>query len=123
MTNVLTPMQAALSNKCPRCGQGALTVGYLEPVEKCPDCGADFSRHGAGDGAVFIVLTLLCFLMMGLMFALEMTLQPPVWVHTVAALTLVLGATLILLPPMKRFMIAKSFTLDARGDGEVGDSR
>lgn len=119
MANALTPLQAALSNKCPSCGQGPLTVGYLQPVETCAVCGADYARHGAGDGAVFIVLTLLCFLMMGVMFALEMLFQPPVWVHAIVATTLILGATLILLPPMKRFMIAKSFAVNARGDGEA----
>lgn len=122
MPDALTPLQAALSNKCPRCGEGALSSGFLEPLEACPDCGADFSRHGAGDGAVFIVLTLLCFVMMGVMFALEMAFEPPVWLHAVVAISLVLGATMVLLPPVKRFMVAKSFALDARGDGEAGDA-
>lgn len=110
-------LAAALNNRCPACGGGPLLTGFLTPAPRCESCGADFTPHSAGDGAVFIVLTLLCFLVMGAALTLEFTIQPPAWVHILfgAVLTGVLMGAL--LPFVKRFMIAQSLISDA---GQVG---
>lgn len=109
----LNTVTAAMRNRCPICGGGALTRGLLTPLASCPNCGQDFTRHNAGDGAVFIVMTVLCFAAVGAVAALELTIRPPFWAHVVVTLALTLGVTLALLPLVKRFMVAQSVAMDA----------
>ena len=113
----LPPIAAALRNRCVRCGKGPASDGFLQSVEVCSVCGADFRRHSAGDGAVYIVLTTLCFVVMAVVVGLEFAYRPPVWVHAVVGLGMTVGLALLLLPPVKRFMVAQSYAMDARGDG------
>lgn len=122
------PVQAALSNRCPRCGQGAILSGYLEPNHFCGHCGLDFTKHAAGDGAPFIVLTVLCFFAVGLVAWLELSYEPPGWVHAVVVLPLVFMVGGPLLPIVKRFVIAQSVwaallsaDADARAHEASGD--
>lgn len=112
-------LRAAWSNSCPACGGGRLARGLLTPEDVCRDCGADFRRHAAGDGAIFLVLLLLCVLVLGTAVVLEAWFAPPLWAHAVIAAVLTGGLTLAFLPITKRFMIAQSFVMDARGD--LGD--
>ena len=117
----LTPIEAALRNRCIRCGDGPASAGFLKSVEICPHCGADYRRHSAGDGAVYIVLTSLCFLVMALVVGVEFAYRPPVWAHALIGLSATVGLALLLLPPVKRFMVAQSYAMDARGEGGPSD--
>lgn len=116
-------VRAALANRCPECGGGRLTSGFLQPVPECASCGADFRRHAAGDGAIFLVMLLLCVVVLGAAVAIEALAAPPLWVHGVVAALLTLALTIALLPAAKRFMIAQSYVMDARGDLGSDDAR
>lgn len=116
----ITPLRAAVANLCQNCGRGRLSDGFLRVVDRCEVCGADYRRHAAGDGAIYIVLTLLCVLAMAVLVSVEFAYRPPVWVHLLIGVGVIFGLALALLPPAKRFMVAQSFAMDARGDGEMG---
>lgn len=113
----LSPIRAALTNRCVNCGRGPLDIGFLKTIDRCAVCGADYRRHAAGDGAVFIVLTILSFFAMGVVVSVELLYSPPGWVHLGLALLATIGPALLLLPPVKRFMVAQSFAMDALGEG------
>lgn len=113
----LTPVEAALRNLCVKCGKAPASDGFLKSVEICPFCGADYRRHAAGDGAVYIVLTTLCILVMAAVVAIEFAYRPPVWAHALVGVGLTLGLAWLFLPPVKRFMVAQSYAMDARGEG------
>ena len=117
----LTPLEAALRNRCMRCGEAPASEGFLKTVEICPVCGADYRRHAAGDGAVYIVLTTLCILVMAAVVGIEFAYRPPVWAHALIGLALTLGLAFVFLPPVKRFMVAQSYSMDARGEGWAQD--
>lgn len=111
----LRALSAARRNRCPVCGGGPLMTALLTPAEQCSACGTDFRRHAAGDGAIFLVLSALCAVVMAAAVALEFTLRPPLWAHAAIATALTGGLTWLLLPFTKRFMIAQSIVMDARG--------
>ena len=102
-----------MSNRCPHCREARFFPGFLEPPSACEACGADFTNHHAGDGAVFIVMLLLCVVAVGAVVALELTVSPPVWAHGFVALAVSFGLALPLLPLVKRFMVAQSYLNDA----------
>ncbi|MBX2854241.1 MAG: DUF983 domain-containing protein [Rhodobacteraceae bacterium] len=106
-------MRAAVSNRCPHCRKAQFFPRYLEPPSACEACSADFTEHQAGDGAVFIVMLILCFVTVGSVVALELVFSPPAWAHGLAALAVSLGLALPMLPLVKRFMVAQSFLNDA----------
>ena len=52
-----SPLTAALTCRCPRCGEGKLFQGFLTLRPHCDKCGLDYGTFDSGDGpAVFIIL-------------------------------------------------------------------
>lgn len=101
-------LRSAASNRCPRCGKGRLLRGLLTPESTCSGCGEDLRRHMAGDGGPYVLILVLGHVMVAGAVALEAAYAPPLWVHATVASVATLGLSLLLLPPVKRFMIAFS---------------
>lgn len=110
----LSGLAAATRNRCPVCGEGRLTHGFLTPEPRCSVCETDFTEHAAGDGAVYIVMTVACFVVMAIVLAIEFTLRPPIWVSVALGSAATFALIAALLPVAKRFMIAQSIVMDAR---------
>ena len=89
------PVRAGLSGRCPRCGEGRLFKGFLAVGDHCGNCGLDYSFADAGDGPAVFVILIIGFLVVGLALWMEVTLNPPLWVHFMlwVPLILVLGLT------------------------------
>lgn len=112
--------RAAADNRCPKCGHGKLLRGLLTPEPSCPVCKTDFSQHQAGDGGPYVLILVLGHLMVAGALALENLFAPPLWVHVVFAVLVTTVASLALLPPVKRFLIAFSIMHDAGEDSRAG---
>lgn len=105
----VSPGRAAVTCRCPRCGQGKLFVGFLTVRKNCDICKLDLSAHDTGDGpAVFIVL-ILGFVVVGLALWVETTFAPPYWVHAVLWPPLILAGSLGMLRPLKALMVALQY--------------
>lgn len=89
------PIAAGLKARCPRCGEGRLFSGYLTIGDRCSNCGLDYSFADAGDGPAVFVMLIIGFIVVGLALWMEITLNPPLWVHFLlwVPLILVLGLT------------------------------
>jgi uncharacterized protein (DUF983 family) len=89
------PIAAGLKGRCPRCGEGRLFDGYLTIGDRCSNCGLDYSFADAGDGPAVFVMLIIGFIVVGLALWMEITLNPPLWVHFLlwVPLILVLGLT------------------------------
>ncbi|WP_298427728.1 DUF983 domain-containing protein [Rhodoblastus sp.] len=103
------PLRAALASKCPRCGQGKLFAGFLELAPRCNSCGLDYSFADSGDGPAVFVMLLAGFVIVGLALWVEVTYEPPFWVHLVIFFPLTLIVCLGMLRPFKSFMVAAQF--------------
>ena len=103
-----------MRGRCPRCGQGALFSGYLGLPESCAVCGLDYDFADAGDGpAVFVILLVGCVVVAAAL-VVEVSYQPPYWVHAVLWLPLLLALCLGTLRPLKGALIGQQYRHAAR---------
>lgn len=105
----ISPFQAGLLCRCPRCGQGRLFDGILTVRERCESCGFDLRANDVGDGAAVFVILILGFVVVGLALLLEAKAEPPLWVHAVIWPIGIFGGTIAMLRPLKATLIALQY--------------
>jgi uncharacterized protein (DUF983 family) len=104
-----SPLVAALTCRCPQCGQGKLFQGFLTLRPRCDACGLDYSFIDAGDGpAVFVILGA-GFIVVFAALIVEVLYEPPFWLHAVLWLPLILLTTLLPLRWIKALLIALQY--------------
>lgn len=86
-------IRAAAFGRCPRCGEGSLFRGYLDVAPACAHCGLDYSNFDPGDGPAVFVILIVGFLVAGGALIVEVTFQPPYWVHAIIWLPAILILT------------------------------
>jgi uncharacterized protein (DUF983 family) len=112
------PIKAGLTCACPRCGQGKLFDGLVKVRPSCSACGLDYSFADAGDGPAVFVIMLIGFLVVGLALWVEVNFNPPLWLHFIIWIPLVIGLSLWLLRVLKAILIALQYKNNAR-QGEI----
>jgi uncharacterized protein (DUF983 family) len=110
-------LAAALLCRCPRCGKGPLFDGVLAVRARCRDCDLDLSAHDAGDGPAVFVILILGAIVVGLAFWVETRFAPPIWVHLVLWTPLTLGGAILMLRPLKAWLVAQQYRHRALGEG------
>jgi uncharacterized protein (DUF983 family) len=75
--------QAALRGLCPRCGAPGLFDGIVRFVERCPRCGLDFTQSNVGDGPAAFLIMIVGGVVTGLATWLQISAEPPLWVHLI----------------------------------------
>ena len=88
-----SPAAVALRGLCPRCSANTLYRGLASFVPKCRACGLDFAGFNVGDGPAAFLILIVGALVTGLAIALELSAEPPFWLH--ALLWLPLTAILV----------------------------
>ena len=86
----MSAVSAGLRSRCPRCGRGKLFKGYLTVADRCE---------------VFVIL-ILGFVVVGLALWVELSWEPPFWVHALLWVPLIIGGALLMLRPLKATLIA-----------------
>ncbi|HEY5209112.1 MAG TPA: DUF983 domain-containing protein [Stellaceae bacterium] len=102
-------MSGALACRCPRCGRGKLYAGLLTVAPRCSECGLDFAPLDTGDGPTGFVVLILGAIVVGLAFLVEVLFAPPFWVHAVLWVPVVIGGAILMMRPMKAWMIAQHY--------------
>jgi uncharacterized protein (DUF983 family) len=105
----LSPLSTGLRARCPRCGQGPLFQGFLTLREACPVCALDFGFADPADGPAFFVMSGVGVVGMMAFMAFEFTVHPPIWVHLVVTLPLLIAMCLGALRPFKAWLVAEQF--------------
>lgn len=103
------PVKAGLQARCPRCGQGRLFAGFLNPAPGCTSCGLDYSFIDTGEGPAVLVMLLIGFIVVGLALWMEVNVDPPLWVHFILWIPLALVLCLGALRLMKGVLIALQY--------------
>ena len=101
--------RAALTCRCPRCGQGALFRGLLEVRERCGVCGLDLRQGDAGDGATVGVILVLGAIVVGMAIWVEVHFTPPLWVHAIIWPTVTIPLAILMMRPAKAALIALQY--------------
>ena len=109
-----SPAQTGLRGKCPRCARGRLFGGYLTVAQKCSNCGLSYSFADAGDGATWFVMLFACVVGVGSIFGLEAAYSPPIWVHAIVGLLLIVIVPLLMLRPVKGLLLAQQWKTNAQ---------
>lgn len=99
------PIRAGLLCRCPTCGRGPLFAGILKVVERCRDCGFDYRGLNTGDGPAVFIMQIAGGIVVFSALGVELAYGPPMWVHLVLWLPLVVGLALGLMRPAKGLMI------------------
>ena len=105
----VSAIRAALTCRCPRCGEGAIFSGLLAVRAACPVCGLDLSAEDAGDGPAVFLIFFLGAVAVGIAAWMEIEFEPPIWVHLAVLTPLIIGGAIGLLRPMKAYMIALQY--------------
>ena len=116
------PIAAGLKGRCPRCGEGRLFSGFLTVGQRCTNCGLDYSFADAGDGPAVFVILIIGFVVVGLALWMEVTLNPPLWLHFILWIPLALVLCLTALRLIKGVLITLQYRNKAQ-QGELGQGR
>lgn len=109
----IPPVPAGLAGRCPRCGQGRVFDGFLSVAPRCRVCGLDLGFADSGDGPAVFVTLIAGFIVVGFALWIEFTFSPPLWVHMVVTLPMVLAVCLGMLRPLKGVLIALQYSNNA----------
>jgi uncharacterized protein (DUF983 family) len=104
-----SPYAAGLSGRCPRCGKGPLFDGFLALRARCPQCGLDYAFADAGDGPAVFVILISGFIVCAAALVVEVQYAPPLWVHALLWVPLILLVTLAPLRLLKGLLIALQY--------------
>lgn len=102
-------LSAGVRSRCPRCGSGPLYEGLLTVRERCSVCALDLRNQDPGDGPAVFVILILGFIVVGLAALLEIKFAPPLWVHAVLWLPIILGGAIVMLRTFKAILLALQF--------------
>ncbi|TVR79163.1 MAG: DUF983 domain-containing protein [Rhodospirillales bacterium] len=100
---------SGLAGRCPRCGGGRLFEGFLTIAGQCEACGLNLSEHDSGDGPAVAAIFILGFGVIGLAWAVERLVMPPLWIHAALWIPLTIAGTLLLLRPLKGLTVALQY--------------
>ena len=116
------PIGVGLNGRCPRCGQGRLFKGFLTLAPRCSACGLEFGFADSADGPAVFVILIVGFVIAGAALLVEVAYSPPIWVHMVVWLPLVLVLCLGMLRPLKGILVALQYHHRAE-EGRFHDGR
>lgn len=94
----IEPIAAGVRGRCPRCGKGRLFSGFLTVAPRCANCGLDYSFADPADGPAIFVMLIVGFVVVGLALWLEVSYNPPLWLHFLLWIPLALA---LCLPPLR----------------------
>jgi len=103
------PAMTGILGRCPRCQQGSLFRGFLKLAPRCEVCGLDYSFADPADGPAFFSMSIVAFPALAFALWLQLTYEPPIWVHLVTTLPLTVGACVVLLRPLKGWLVCSQY--------------
>ena len=109
-----SPAAVALRGVCPRCGNRTLFAGLATFAQRCRACGLDYNGFNVGDGPAAFLILIVGGLIVGLAIALELSAEPPFWVHFLLWLPLATVAVIFSLRVAKALLLALEYRHRAR---------
>uniref|UniRef100_B0SWI3 DUF983 domain-containing protein n=1 Tax=Caulobacter sp. (strain K31) TaxID=366602 RepID=B0SWI3_CAUSK len=110
-------LQAGLTCRCPRCGEGKLYAGFLKLAKACDRCGLDFSFADPADGPAFFVMSGVGVLVIAVWGWVVVAAQPPLWVQFATVFPALLIGCLGTLRPVKAWLVAEQYIHKASEGG------
>jgi uncharacterized protein (DUF983 family) len=108
-------MVRGFMGKCPNCGRSPLFASYLEQMQSCPLCGAEFGHIRADDAAPWLTLIVVGHLFLPLIFIVNLTALLPFWIGVTCWAAFFCGIALVVLPRAKGMFIGMLWVTHAPG--------
>ena len=105
----VSAVRAGVKGRCPRCGQGRLFDGFLKVRPSCEACALDFTTIQTGDGPATFIMQIAGFLVGFSALFVEIRYHPPMWLHLIVWLPLVVALSLALMRPGRGLMIGLQY--------------
>ncbi|MGK2909075.1 MAG: DUF983 domain-containing protein [Sphingobium sp.] len=102
---------------CPRCAKGHIFKGFLTVRDHCEVCGLDYSFADPADGPAVFVQLFACVPGVIFIVMLEILARPPIWVHLLVGIPVLLLTTVLPLRPIKGWLIAAQYFTRAQEAG------
>ncbi|RCW84279.1 DUF983 domain-containing protein [Phyllobacterium bourgognense] len=102
-------MKTGILGRCPRCQQGHLFNGFLKLAPSCEVCELDYSFADPADGPAFFAMTIVAVPALVFALWLQTTYEVPIWVHLITTLPLTLFGSLVLLRPLKGWLVCSQY--------------
>ncbi|UHC19606.1 DUF983 domain-containing protein [Methylobacterium currus] len=102
-------LSVGLRCRCPRCGEGHLFDGFITLKLACEACGLDYGFADPADGPAFFIMMTMALPVTAFSIWLELTYEPPLWVHAVVTVPLLLLACVPVIRPLKGVFIASQY--------------
>lgn len=109
--------EAALFGLCPQCGARTLFGGLTRFADHCRACSLDFTKFNVGDGPAAFLILIIGALVVGLAMWLQLSFEPPVWVHVLLWVPLTTGLVIFGLRAAKAALVFAEYRNQA---GEAG---
>ena len=104
-----SPYSTGLAGRCPRCGEGKLFDGFLKVQPRCSACGLDFSFADSADGPAVFIMLIAGFAVLGSALYVEIAYEPPIWVHMVVTMPLLVVGCLAIRRPLKGWLVSEQY--------------
>jgi uncharacterized protein (DUF983 family) len=102
---------------CPRCGKGHMFTSWLKVAPTCDVCGLDYSFASPDDGPAFFSLCFFAFPLIFIVVWFQVRFEPPIWVHLLTSVPLMMIGCLLPLRPLKGWLVASQYVNRAQEAG------
>lgn len=90
-------------------GAASIFNRFLMVAGKCDSCGLDYAGHDAADGPAVFIMMFVGFIVAGLALWMEIAFEPPIWLHLVICVLVILVLSLDALRPLKGLFIGTQY--------------
>ncbi len=84
--------------------------------DSCDKCSLDLSRFNVDDGAAFFIIVVYSAVIIPLALWVEFSFQPPIWVHILIWIPVILGGAIALMRPFKAWLVAQHYKHNIDGE-------
>ena len=96
-------------NKCPNCKQGTVFDGLTKLKEYCYNCNVKLNSDQIGDGASWITTTLVCFVIIPLLFFYEINVGISLKIYLFIVFPVLVIFSIILLRILRYLLLKKYY--------------
>ncbi|MAJ23924.1 MAG: hypothetical protein CMP36_00280 [Rickettsiales bacterium] len=98
-------------NKCPNCKIGKVFKGIIKLKSKCNECNLNFNAEKIGDGASWITTFFICFIVVPVLFFVEINFGIHTYIYLTIVLPLILLLSILLLRIFRYILIKRYYKL------------
>ncbi|KPH04864.1 DUF983 domain-containing protein (plasmid) [Rhizobium acidisoli] len=103
------PALTGLLGRCPRCQRGHLFASYLKLATRCDVCDLDYSFADPADGPAFFAMSIAAVPALASALWIQFAFEPHIWVHLLVTLPATVLACVLLLRPLKGWLVCSQF--------------